>query len=194
MATGMKFVRPAESRTIDRLAESLRDAELTYSDSGATLTGRRPIGFHNDSYRAVLGHGAATFERAVQGLQAWQAHRLPGVRVFPNGTKIESGAIVIVTLGTPMFALAAPCRIVKVIDEANRWGFAYGTLPGHPEDGEEAFVVSISAEGSVRFEITVFSRPGNSMVRLSGPIGPAIQKNGTKGYVRALRRHVDQRD
>ena len=59
--------------------------------------------------------------------------------VFPGAQEILTGATVVVTLGTPIVALAVPCRIVSVIDGQTRWGFAYGTLPGHPEQGEEAF-------------------------------------------------------
>ena len=40
-----------------------------------------------------------------------------------------------------------------------------------PRAGEEAFVVSVSPEPTVRFEIRAFSRPGDPLVRLSGPIG-----------------------
>ena len=100
----------------------------------------------------------------------------------------------VVTLGLPFMALAAPCRIVGVIDEPTRWGFAYGTLPGHPEQGEEAFIVSMSADETVCFEIIAFSRPGDSLVRLSGPMGRSLQGGGTKGYLRALRRFVEQRN
>ena len=63
--------------------------------------------------------------------------------VFPDGQEIVTSATVVVILGTPIVALAMPCRIVSVIDGQTRWGFAYGTLPGHPEQGEEAFIVSI---------------------------------------------------
>jgi uncharacterized protein (UPF0548 family) len=33
--------------------------------------------------------------------------------------------------------IRVPCRVVYVLDEPERRGFAYGTLPGHPESGEE---------------------------------------------------------
>jgi uncharacterized protein (UPF0548 family) len=188
----MNFVRPAHRGSIDRILVALRATEPTYADVGATLTGQRPIGFRHDSYQAELGQGAGAFGRAVQGLRSWQAHRLPGVRVFPDEAEIQCGVTVLVTFGTPLLALAAPCRVVEVIDEPDRWGFAYGTLPGHPEQGEEAFVVSVTTEGSVRFEITAFSRPGNTMVRLSGPLGRVLQRRGTQGYLGALRRYVAQ--
>lgn len=55
--------------------------------------------------------------------------------------------------------LRAPVRVIYVIDEPQRRGFAYGTLPGHPESGEEAFVVDQTADGSVWLTVTSISRP-----------------------------------
>ena len=186
----MRFVRPNDSGSIERFIIALGSAELTYSDVGCTLTGEQPAGFHHDQRSVVLGRGSRPFRRAVEGLQTWQAHRLPGVRVFPEHAEIRSGTMVVVTIGTPLFALAAPCRIVEVVDDPARWGFAYGTLPGHPEQGEEAFVVSMGDDEEVRFEVTAFSRPGDPVVRLSGPVGRQLQNIGARGYVRALQRFV----
>jgi uncharacterized protein (UPF0548 family) len=190
----MRLVCPARAGSIDRLLTYLSGTVVTYVDVGASLTGRCPTGFRWDSYDTVLGHGAATFQRASFGLQHWQAHRGPAIRVWPADARVAVGTTVVVTLGTPLVALAAPCRVVEVIDEIDRWGFAYGTLPGHPEEGEEAFTVSISPDGTVRFEIAAFSRPGSPVVTLAGPIGRAAQRAGTKGYLRALRRAVDGGD
>ena len=189
----MKFVNPSDATAMRRLLDTLRNAQPTYDELGATLAGGRPNGFHHNRYASDLGHGHETFQRAVEGLRAWDAHRLPGVRVFPEGQEIQTGATVVVTIGMPFLALAAPCRIVGVIDEEARWGFAYGTLPGHPEQGEEAFVVSMAIDETVQFEVVAFSRPGDLLVRLSGPIGRGIQHAGTNGYLHALRRSVDHR-
>jgi uncharacterized protein (UPF0548 family) len=178
---------------MEQLVEDLKMAEPTYSDIGATLAGKRPEGFHHDRYDAALGQGPDIFQRAVTGLKTWKAHRLPGMGVFPDHQEIRTGATVVVTLGTSILALAVPCRIVSVIDGQTRWGFAYGTLPGHPEQGEEAFVVSIAPDQTVRFEIESFSRPGDPLVRLAGPIARGIQKGGTAGYLRALKRFVDEK-
>lgn len=97
-----------------RLLDGLKSAQPTYSDIGATLAGRRPDGFHHDRYQAELGQGPEAFERAVTGLKTWKAHRLPGMAVFPGDQEILTGATVVVTLGTPIMALAVPCRIVSV--------------------------------------------------------------------------------
>ena len=43
-------------------------------------------------------------------------------------------------------------RVVFVIDEPGRFGFAYGTLPRHVESGEERFLVERDAAGEVYYE------------------------------------------
>ena len=63
-------------------------------------------------------------------------------------------------------------------------------LAGSPEQGEEAFVVSLDPEGCVRFEIRAFSRPASRLVALSGPIGRSVQRRATAGYLASLSRHV----
>jgi uncharacterized protein (UPF0548 family) len=179
---------------MERLVEDLGSAELTYSDVGSTLAGKRPEGFHHDRYEAVLGEGLDAFRRAVRGLKTWKAHRLPGMRVFPDDVEIRTGATVVLTVGTPIASLVVPCRIVGVVDGQTRWGFAYGTLPGHPERGEESFAVSMSSDGTVHFEIEAFSRPGDLLARLSGPIGRGMQRGGTGAYLHALKRYVEDPD
>jgi uncharacterized protein (UPF0548 family) len=174
-----------------RLLEDLENTEPTYGDIGATLASKKPEGFHHDHYDAVIGQGADAFQRALTGLKKWKAHRLPGMRVFPEDQVIRTGATVVVTLGTPVASIAAPCRVVGVIDGQTRWGFAYGTLPGHPEQGEEFFAVSMWPDDTVHFEIEAFSRPGDPLVHLSGPIGRGIQRGATGAYLRALKRFVD---
>jgi len=57
------------------------------------------------------------------------------------------------------YPVTAAVRVVYVVDEPNRKGFAYGTLAGHPESGEESFIVDRTDDGSVWLTITSFSRP-----------------------------------
>jgi uncharacterized protein (UPF0548 family) len=176
------------------LAQVLRRAvseSPTYSEHGATLSGNGlPAGYHHDRYDIGLGTGRGVFERAVDGLRSWQAHHLPGVSVYPPQAEIETGNTVLVCLGKGV-AIVAPCRIVAVVEKADRWGFAYGTLPGHPERGEEAFVISLSSDDSVHFDITAFSRPADRLVRLAGPLGRAVQQKATDEYLRSMRRYMN---
>jgi uncharacterized protein (UPF0548 family) len=188
----MILVFPKNHNSIDRLLGKQRNAQPTYTDVGASLRGTLPAGFHHDHYETILGTGGEIFECAKQGLQDWEAHKVRGVHVLPEQTLIRPGATVIVTMG-PGIALAAPCRIVEVVEEPRRWAFAYGTLPGHPEQGEEAFVLTRADDESVRFEIHAFSRPADTLVRLAGPLGRRIQRSGTNGYLTALQKFVNRR-
>ena len=84
------------------------------------------------------------------------------------------------------FRLWAPCRVVYVVDEPDRKGFANGTVQGHPERGEESVVVSIDEDGEVTFEVTAFSRPVRWFVRLGGPVTKGIQRRMTWRYLEAV--------
>lgn len=88
-------------------------------------------------------------------------------------------------LGLP-FGIRSPVRVVYVIDEPLRRGFAYGTLPGHPEDGEEAFVVEQAADGSVWLTVTAFSRPSSRFWRAVSPALRVAQELITRRYLRSL--------
>ena len=69
----------------------------------------------------------------------------------------------VLRLGRRRLAVSAPVRVVYVVDEPRRRGFAYGTLPGHPESGEEAFVVELQEDDEVTFTVTAFSRPASTL-------------------------------
>ena len=61
-----------------------------------------------------------------------------------------------------------------VTNQPDRQGFAYGTLPGHPECGEEAFIVEQHDDGAVTFAITAFSRPATLQAKpLACRAGPS---------------------
>jgi uncharacterized protein (UPF0548 family) len=186
----VKLALPAVPEFMERCVQGARGEKVTYGEVGATLTGTAPPGFRMARDEIILGSGVDVFSRATVGLQTWQAHRLAGVDVFPKGARVETGETVVVAIGMPFLALAAPCRIVGVRDAPGQWGFAYGTLPGHPEQGEEAFALTLDDDASVRFVITSFSRPADRLVRLSGPVARGIQVVATKGYLRSLRRFV----
>ncbi len=188
----MELVHRGGSKSIDRLLAMPFGASPAYSEVGAMPKGGQPQGYRHDRYEAKLGVGRRNFLRATTDLQTWRGHNVRGIEVLPIGSPIELGATVVVTLGTPWPALAAPCRTVGVLDEPDRWGFACGSLPGHPEQGEESFVVSIDGDGVVTFRITALTRPGERLTRPARPIGRDVQRAGTNGYLNARKGFVDQ--
>jgi uncharacterized protein (UPF0548 family) len=82
--------------------------------------------------------------------------------------------------------VAAPCRVIYVVDEPRRKGFAYGTLPGHPESGEEAFIVEQTEDGSVWLTIRAFSRPSGWQWWVLYTMLRFAQALFTRRYFRAL--------
>lgn len=160
------------------LETRLAAAGLTYPEVGQTATDL-PTGYSHLRCGATLT--SRTFADAAARLMSWEVHRRAGLTVTASGP-VAPGAVVTLGLGPLRFAVTAPCRVVYTIDEADRVGFAYGTLPGHPESGEEAFVVS-RVEGGARLDITAFSRPATAMAVVVGPVGRAGQRLITRRYL-----------
>jgi uncharacterized protein (UPF0548 family) len=59
-------------------------------------------------------------------------------------------------------------------------------MPGHPESGEESFILNCSNDGTTRFTVTGFSRPATALSRLAGPIGSHVQDFMTSRYLHAF--------
>ncbi|NEC24389.1 DUF1990 family protein, partial [Streptomyces parvus] len=74
--------------------------------------------------------------------------------------------------------------------EDGRTGFGYGTLTGHPERGEECFVVDLADDGTVWFTVLAFSRPASWYARIAGPLVPPVQLWYARRLGRTLRRIV----
>ena len=171
------------------LLASQRQAEVTYIDVGATMTGRIPNGFSGKRMAQTIGHGDADFERARLGLQAWAAHCGAGVEPF-QPTPVAVGETVLLVLGLGPTEVRIACRILVVTDTPSAFGFVYGTLPVHPECGEERFLVEHEPDGSVRFTIDVFWRPSHPLAVIGAPVTRRMQKRFTQGYLDALARFV----
>jgi uncharacterized protein (UPF0548 family) len=92
------------------------------------------------------------------------------------------------TAGLRRLGLDIPCRVVWTVDEPGRRGFAYGTLPGHPESGEESFVVSLGPDGEVVYSLRAFSRLATPVSRLGGPLSHRAQSFALDRYVSAIGR------
>lgn len=168
-----------------QLASRLAAAELTYAEVGATC-GSLPPGYHHLTRSRVLGSGPDVFAVAASAVLAWRVLLRAGLRVTASVPVAEPGAVVLLGVGGGPLRLRAPCRVVYTVAEPLRRGFAYGTLPGHPECGEEAFVIEQRDDGSVAIVVTAFSRPATLAARAAGPLGHLIQEYVTRRYLNAL--------
>ena len=186
----MFLLRRPSVAILNGILASARGRKPTYEAVGATRRDERPGGYRHDRYELTVGTGPEAWERAVEGLTQWVAHSGAGARVFPSDAPLVEGETLLVVLTQGPITVVAPCRIVYVIDEPSRFGFAYGTLPGHPEQGEEAFVVEATRGGAITFTVSAFSHPRELVAKVGGPASRAIQRRVTEKYLVALRRYV----
>lgn len=168
---------------------------LTYDDVGATrrddLAADPPRGFRVLEREARLGDGDSVWRRARHGVLNWQVQERSGfVLRGPQGAPTKPIRVDdVVTLGIRFAGTRYrfPAKVVYVVDEPDRAGFAYGTLRGHAESGEEAFLVERRADDSVWIVIRAFSRPAGLRWRLVDPVLRQVQAHYTRRYLRALR-------
>jgi uncharacterized protein (UPF0548 family) len=145
-----------------------------------------PGGYHHVRRSAVVGAGQVRFTEVAEALLGWQMHRRAGVSARASSEPLIEGTVAVLRLGRGALGVNAPVRVIYRVDEERRKGFAYGTLPGHPESGEEAFVVELREDEQVTFTISAFSRPASRLARLGGPLTRIIQRWVTDRYLLAL--------
>ncbi|HEY2837761.1 MAG TPA: DUF1990 domain-containing protein [Pirellulales bacterium] len=182
-----QFSRPTPQQVEQFLLEQA-DLPFSYSSVGATAT-TPPAGFDCDRARVRLGEGEIVFAAACNALRAWTQFDLGWTAALPRDTPLEGNRVVaVLARACGMWTLNA-ARIVYVVNSATQFGFAYGTLPGHVERGEERFLIEIDpANGTVWYDILAFSRPNHAMVRLGYPLVRRLQAKFRCDSAAAMRR------
>jgi uncharacterized protein (UPF0548 family) len=133
-------------------------------------------GFDNDFNTQELGQGEAVWEAAKEAIRQWKMFPGGWAYVTPKPLPIRPGEVVAMAARVLGIWWLNSCRIVYVIDNEQQFGFAYGTLPGHVECGEELFMVEKLADGSVRYVLKAFSKPRHWMARLGYHLARLYQK------------------
>lgn len=184
----------------DEVAGFLREVSpcaVSYAEVGATRGNEtRPTGYNVDHHRQRLGEGEGDFAAAYEALQAWRMFPRPWTRILPERAPQREGQVVaMLAQGFGLWWLNA-CRIVYTLEErgpVRRYGFAYGTMPAHVEQGEERFSVELHADGSVWYDIRAFSRPRYWPVRLAKPLARRLQGRFVTESLAAMRDAVASR-
>jgi uncharacterized protein (UPF0548 family) len=164
--------------------------EFTYPAVGATAAAP-PSGFVVDRTRVRLGAGGDVFGAAKAALARWDHFRLGWVEAVPTDTPLAAGACVAVVARVLGLWWLNACRIVYAVDEVgpvSRFGFGYGTLPGHAEAGEERFLVEWDrADDGVWYDVLAFSRPNHPLARLGYPLARRTQRRFARDSAAAMR-------
>jgi uncharacterized protein (UPF0548 family) len=166
--------------------------EFSYAEVGCSQS-QAPAGYVEDHNRIRLGQGLDTFARAKSAIARWKMFDMRWIELCWPNTAIETGATVgVLVAHLGVWSLNA-CRIVYVIQEdatPQRYGLAYGTLPGHAEIGEERFTVEyVPSDQSVWYDLYAISRPG-PLARLAYPYARALQQRFARDSKVAMQRAV----
>lgn len=175
---------------IENFLAAQKDLPFSYAEVGASKD-KVPSDYPINHRRIRLGSGAEAFARARKAIENWTMYRLDWARLYPPTAPIIVGAVVCVVVNHVFCRSLNPCRIVYVLEESGgeveRYGFAFGTLPGHSEEGEERFVVEWNqADDSVWYELLSFARPHHILARIGFPFVTFFQKKFAADSGRAM--------
>ncbi len=186
MSHYIRLGRPSPD-TLDRLLTRAERSSLTYDHVGSTLPASDDVDRPVRREHLDLGTGPAAFEAAVAGLHAWACHGGLGATVHPVDAPLRVGTSLLVVLHVGPVSIVVPDRIVGVVDEPRRFGFAYGTLEGHQERGEESYVVEHLDDDRVVATIGLDARTATTAARLVAPAVGWFQRLAVRRYLSAWR-------
>lgn len=184
---------PPSEQDIAAFLRRQETALFSYSERGASSAGA-PVGYNLDHNRAPLGRGEGDFTAACDALRNWRMFPAPWTRIIPTDAPLREGQTVAMLAHAFGWWLNA-CRIVYLIDEKSpprRFGFAYGTLRSHIEQGEERFMVEQLADGSVWYDLRAFSRPRHLLVAAAKPLARRLQARFVRESQASMQRAVAQ--
>jgi len=173
--------RPSPAKLDDLLARVAK-LPLSYPEVGMTRAVDVPAGYGREHQRVEL---AIEFAAAREAVIAFATHRLPYLFVHPTDARAVVGSDVLVVARVGPLWTTNPCRIVYVDDGPDRFTYAYGTLPGHSEHGEETFTVERTAGGVVA-ETIAYARPQDLLARIGAPLAHRFQARVKRDYMAAL--------
>ena len=185
----LSLSRPS-SATLEALVDEQSAQPLSYAEVGATAHSVAPEGYRHGRQVLELGRGEDVFQRAADGLFRWQAHIGAGAMVAPPGAAVSEGLTVVVAIPVAVVWVRVACRVVYVVDQPARRGFAYGTLPHHVIEGEEAFSVERDEAEAVRVVVSAFLRPRGLLLRAAGPLVHRVDQRLVRRYLRGLHDYV----
>lgn len=133
----------------------------------------------------LVGTGDDVWARASADVLRWRVKTRSGFDVRPD-TRVEVGARPVIVARVWGVGVREPVEVVTVVEQGDRVGFAYRTLPGHPVSGEEAFVVHREHD-RVILTIRSLTRPASTPGwRMLFPVLLLAQRIARRRYLRAL--------
>ncbi|HEX8888374.1 MAG TPA: DUF1990 domain-containing protein [Pyrinomonadaceae bacterium] len=194
----MLLHQPTEAEVRAFLAAQSK-LSFSYPEVGATRESfNPPAGYPINHYRGKLGTGAEDYEKALAALRSWRMYSLSWTKLYWPETEIKEGAVVAVLAKHLGLWWLNACRIIYTFtedDESHRSGFAFGTLPGHVETGEERFTVELDDKSDeVFYELFAFAKPKLLIAKIAYPLIHSVQRRFAQDSFVAMKRAVNQKD
>jgi uncharacterized protein (UPF0548 family) len=150
--------------------------DFTYLSTKGTQSAENIAGFDNDILKEKIGFGEKGFAAAKDAIRQWYMFPRSWTVILPANAPIQTGTTI------AMYALFMgiwwrnACKIVYIIDENRRFGFAYGTLPAHIECGEELILVEMDNNNDIYYTVKAFSKPRHILAKIAYPIMRRLQE------------------
>lgn len=188
--------KPSRQRILEHL-NGLCEHPFSYSAVGC-VAGETPPGFVRDRAVLEVGRGPDAYAAAVEALRAWAHFPEKFVEMVRLDDEIAVGSVVSMMIRVCGVWSVNAARILSVEDtmetEYARFGFTYGTLPGHVEAGEERFRVQWDRSTDVvTYELEAVSRPKLLLVWLVYPFARWLQARFRKLSGEGVREFVVER-
>jgi uncharacterized protein (UPF0548 family) len=187
---GVILLREPSDTHIERFLDHQRSLPFSYPEVGASREGAPP-GYPVNHHQGRLGTGQETFARVVEALRGWKMYETGWTKLcWPEAPITEGTVVGVLGRHFGVWSLNA-CRIAYTIEEEGqllrRYGFAFGTLPGHVERGEERFTVEWHrADDWVSYEVFAFARPAHPLARAGQPFVRLVQRRFAADSLRSM--------
>ena len=156
------------------------DALLSWAPlrgAGLSVTDVRPASGPMYSGVSFDAEGAPVLPSRLEAEQRFDADGLP--YVGPGTTVRVHGRV-------RGLRADAELRVIYVIEEPRRVGYALGTVDGSVVSGEESFVLDWNDSDEVWFTVRAFDRPVAAFYRLLPPLVKRRRRELFQGYLRAI--------
>ena len=170
--------RPSRERLIELRAAGSTDETV---NPPGILNGPTPAGMQFKVWRKAFPH--TDLARAKAAINDWAGHKHAGIERFPEVPPIAVGETLALTIPVGPISVSATARIVEVFDEPDRYGFSYSTLPHHPEDGEESFIVHRRPNGTLEMVVTAMWRGAATANHVLPPLTRFLQHQAITRYL-----------
>ena len=190
----IRLRRPSQDEIDAQLSRS--DLPFNYREVGATADPTTfeeiAVNYDIDRHRIRLGTGRDLFERARSALLAWRHFEIPWLELQGTKTPASSDQVVATLTRASGLWFLNPCRVVYTegtSGPSTEVAFAYGTLSGHVERGEERFSVQFNpSTEEVNYSLFAFSRPAVLVSKLGRPWVRRVQSRFARASLEALAR------